>query len=123
MQTHNNETPPRETFPAISCRECNSAMEKTVKDDSSCAGILMCLLGFVLILTISIWSFLGLVLIAFGFRLGFKKTKIWRCKSCGYFYERTGTTETKSETKSNKTPKWLERELQQTKKDSESDVR
>ena len=76
----------------IPCQQCGSTMEKTHKVDKSLGlqlvGALLFIFGIILVLTFSIASILGLILIIVAARLGYKKVKVWKCSRCGYFFER-----------------------------------
>lgn len=76
----------------VSCQQCGAAMTKTKKTDASIGlqlvGVLLFLVGFGLLFFIPIGTVAGVILMIVSARMGYKRTKVWKCASCGYFFER-----------------------------------
>lgn len=76
----------------VSCEKCGGDMLKTNKNEHNIslqiAAILVFLVGAALLFYPPIGSIAGVVIIIASTRMGFKRFKVWRCKSCGYFFQR-----------------------------------
>ena len=51
-------------------------------------GVIVFILGICLLPFLPIGTLIGIVLIIMAFGLGYKKKAVWKCKECGYFFER-----------------------------------
>lgn len=76
---------------AVECKQCSGEMKKSTKNNRSSAkqiiGILLIIVGGTMLITP--YLIVGIVLMLCGGMLfGGKTTKIWKCKNCGYFFER-----------------------------------
>jgi len=78
--------------PSIKCKQCNGEMRKATHTKQSRAlqviGLLLFLLGLPLLFLFPVGSFFGVMFMALGLTLGVKRTKVWKCKQCGWFFER-----------------------------------
>lgn len=77
----------------VSCEKCSGQMQKTKKTDRSfglqVVGLLLFFVGiFIMISMFPIGIIFGLIVMILAARMGYKRTKVWKCKNCGYFYER-----------------------------------
>jgi uncharacterized protein YqhQ len=76
----------------VKCQQCGSQMEKTTKADKRFAlqilGVALFLFGIALLFVFPIGTILGVALMIGSLGLGYSKKKIWKCSSCGYFFER-----------------------------------
>jgi DNA-directed RNA polymerase subunit RPC12/RpoP len=76
----------------ILCKQCGSEMARTKKTDKSIGlqivGVFVFFLGVVLLFVFPIGTIIGIILMIVAARLGYKQVKVWKCKSCGYFFER-----------------------------------
>ena len=77
---------------AVSCKQCGGVMVKTKKADKNIGlqivGVLVFLLGLGLLFLFPIGTIAGVILMIVAARLGYKQVKVWKCESCGYFFER-----------------------------------
>ena len=77
---------------SVKCQQCQSEMKKTKKAESNIGlqliGIILFFVGIVLLFVIPIGTVIGIILIISACGMGYKKKKVWLCKSCGYFFER-----------------------------------
>ena len=101
----------------VACRQCGGAMEATVRHQNNLLlqtlGVIFVLLGLIplgagglaliggishlaqgdtsgigVLAAEAMATALGIALIVGGARLGHKKSRVWQCAACGYFYER-----------------------------------
>jgi len=76
----------------LKCQQCGNVMEKTEKADSSLSlqlfGVVLFIVGLVLFFIPPLGTIIGIVLMIAAWRMGYKVRKVWKCKSCGYFFER-----------------------------------
>lgn len=102
----------------IACRQCGSEMDKTRRTQRNTGlqvlGVFVALAGLVILIaavpsaisaaavmhesgsdaSVGIFAssvfggLLGLALLVAGCQMGYKQQKIWRCRECGYFFER-----------------------------------
>ena len=76
----------------VSCKQCGTQMKKTTKTESSCAvqlfALVLFIIGFCLLFIFPIGTIIGILVMLGSMGLGYKKYKIWKCPSCGYFFER-----------------------------------
>lgn len=88
--------PPAQASPPragqVSCQQCGSEMVKTKKTERSMAlqlvGVILFFVGVALLFVVPIGTAVGLVLMIVAARLGYSQKKVWKCKNCGYFFER-----------------------------------
>lgn len=79
----------------IYCKQCDSIMDKTIHSTGNFSGIIIAIIVFIAGLSIFIWFFwtllgaiIGILLIIMSLGMGGKRQKIWKCRKCGYFFER-----------------------------------
>jgi len=76
----------------VKCQQCGGAMRKTSKAEKSLGlqllGVLLFFVGLALLFIVPIGTIFGVVLMAGSLGLGYSKRKVWKCNSCGYFFER-----------------------------------
>lgn len=67
-------------------------MKATKKTDSDLGvqmfGCAIFVVGLVLLFMFPIGTIIGIFLMLGAVRMGYKKTKVWKCVQCGYFFER-----------------------------------
>lgn len=74
----------------VECKQCSGVMKKQTISDGNFKGILFAiiLLGAGIILSLTgIGAIVGVPLIILALFTGGKRKKVWKCKSCGYFFE------------------------------------
>ncbi|MDY6979363.1 MAG: LITAF-like zinc ribbon domain-containing protein [Pseudomonadota bacterium] len=76
----------------IKCQQCGTPMQKTTKADKSLGlqllGVVLFLVGVGLLFLFPLGTIVGVILMIGSLRLGYSKKKVWKCPSCGYFFER-----------------------------------
>jgi len=76
----------------ISCKQCGGEMKKTTKTDSNygvqALGCAVFIIGIALLFVFPIGTIVGVCLMIFAASMGYKKSKVWKCNQCGYFFER-----------------------------------
>lgn len=77
----------------IECKQCGGAMKRTKQVDSDrglqAVGCLLFVLGIVALFWFPIGTLLGIALMIGSVSMGYKRRKVWKCKDCGYFFERS----------------------------------
>ena len=67
-------------------------MKKTTKTNSDrgvqALGCAVFIIGIALLFLFPIGTIIGICLIIFAGRMGYKKSKVWKCPQCDYFFER-----------------------------------
>jgi len=74
----------------IECKQCSGEMKKETISEGNFRGILfaLILLGTGIVITLTgIGAIIGVPLILLALFTGGKRKKVWKCKSCGYFFE------------------------------------
>lgn len=79
----------------IHCQQCDSLMKKSVISSGNFSGIagalLVFLVGF-LIVVFLFWTIVGLIigllLMLFSLGMGGKRSKVWKCPRCGFYFPR-----------------------------------
>jgi predicted nucleic acid-binding Zn ribbon protein len=76
----------------VKCQQCGSPMRKTKKVNRSCMlqlfGVALFLLGVALLFLFPIGTVIGIFVMLGAARMGYSKSKVWKCANCGYFFER-----------------------------------
>lgn len=76
----------------IECKQCGGAMKKTSKTDRNygvqAIGCAVFIVGLVLLFYFPIGTIIGICLMIGAGGMGYKKSKVWKCQQCGYFFER-----------------------------------
>lgn len=76
----------------LKCQQCGSLMEKTDKADKNFTlqllGVVVFFVGLALLFVFPVGTVIGLFLMLIAARMGYKKRKVWKCGSCGFFFER-----------------------------------
>lgn len=76
----------------IPCKQCNHTMVKATKVEASFLMQIVCLFVFMtgasLLLVVPLGTVLGIVLMIGALSVGYKKINVWKCKHCGYYFER-----------------------------------
>ena len=74
----------------INCKQCDGEMFKTKMVDKNMGlqvlGVIVFLIGLVLLFFFPFGTIIGLILMIVAARLGYRKIKAWKCKTCGYFF-------------------------------------
>jgi hypothetical protein len=76
-----------------SCRQCGGNMRKTVLSSGHCSGLAVALIVFCtgiiifFILPVVGWV-VGPIISLLALFMGGKRQRVWRCRNCGYFFER-----------------------------------
>lgn len=77
------------------CPQCKGSMKKTTLSSGNCSGILLALIVLFAGLFITIFFFwtiigavIGILMMLAALFMGGKKRKVWRCKNCGYVFDR-----------------------------------
>ncbi len=77
---------------SIKCKQCDGTMTKSKKVDKSMAlqlvGVLVFIAGLILLFVFPIGTLFGVVLMIVSLFLGYSKKPVWKCGSCGFFFER-----------------------------------
>lgn len=76
-----------------SCQQCGDAMKKTSISSGNCIGLLLALIVlfggiFVFIFIPVIGWVIGPLMCLVALFMGGKRRRVWRCRGCGYFFER-----------------------------------
>ena len=76
----------------IECKQCRGTMRKTKKTDSSLGlqivGVILFLVGLCMLIFFPIGTLIGIIIMIVAARLGYTVRKVWKCETCGYFFER-----------------------------------
>lgn len=76
----------------LECKQCGGVMKKKVISTGNFKGILLALIvliiGVALLFIFPIGTIIGLLLIIVALGMGGKRRKVWKCKNCGYIFER-----------------------------------
>jgi len=76
----------------LKCQKCGGSMHKTNKINSSIsiqiAGLILFIVGIILLFVFPIGTLVGIVIMILSAKMGYKRIKVWKCKNCGYFFER-----------------------------------
>jgi len=76
----------------IKCKQCTGTMQKATKGEANMGaqllGLVLFLAGLVLLFLFPIGTIVGILLMVSAAGAGYKQKKIWKCASCGYFFER-----------------------------------
>jgi hypothetical protein len=80
---------------AVTCQQCGGPMKKTATSSGNCLGLTIALIVFVAGLTITITTFwtiigavIGILMMVASLFIGGKKQKVWKCRKCGYVFNR-----------------------------------
>ena len=77
---------------SVACSQCGAKMERTTHAKKymglQLVGVFVGVIGIVLLFFFPLGTLLGIVLLLGAARLGYKKLKVWKCRSCDYFFER-----------------------------------
>lgn len=76
----------------VQCQQCGREMHKTVRGQSNFVaqvfGVVLFIVGLVLLVFFPIGTLIGALLMVASLKMGYTRTKVWMCNSCGYFFER-----------------------------------
>lgn len=76
----------------VNCIQCSNEMHKTTQSvhnrTAQAGGCLIFIVGICLLFIVPIGTFIGIIMIIWASRMGYKREKVWSCKNCGYFFER-----------------------------------
>lgn len=77
----------------LKCQQCGSGMKKTSRAERNMGlqllGVLLFFVGVALCFVVPPFGLvMGIIVMIVAARLGYKKSKVWICKNCGYFFER-----------------------------------
>jgi len=76
----------------LSCEKCGTNMNKTTRQEHNYGlqvlGVALFIVGVIALFYVPIGTVIGIIIILLSLSLGFKKNKVWLCKSCGYFFKR-----------------------------------
>lgn len=76
----------------VKCQHCGGRMEKGELTEKSAGlqfvGVVLFILGICLLFLFPIGTLIGIAIMFSARRLGYKKTKVCRCESCGFYFER-----------------------------------
>lgn len=76
----------------VKCKQCGGEMGKTLKIDKDygqqTVGCLVFIIAIILLFLFPIGTLLGIVIMILSARMGYKKAKVWKCKNCGYYFNR-----------------------------------
>ena len=77
---------------SLNCRHCGGEMYRTMKTNSDLGmqglGCLVFLAGIVLLVFFPIGTIIGAVMMLISLRMGYSRSKVWKCRQCGYFFDR-----------------------------------
>ena len=75
------------------CPHCQSEMYKDTKTNRSMIlqllGVIVFVIGFCLLFVFPIGTIVGLLLMCISLNMGYSKSKIMKCRCCGYFFQRS----------------------------------
>lgn len=75
----------------ISCQQCGGEMARHKFSEGNwrvLLGLIVVIAGIAIAVTFPVIGWLiGLVMVIYGFGMGGKRKKGWRCDDCGYFFE------------------------------------
>ena len=78
--------------PAVKCQQCGSDMEETVLANEhtgvTAAAVILAILGVILLFVFPIGTIIGVILLIAAPTIANRSKDVWRCTSCGYFFER-----------------------------------
>ena len=73
------------------CQQCGGEMYKKTVGEHNFAlqvvGVLVFLIGLGMLVFFPLGTLFGLVLMIAAARLGYTRRKIWKCQSCGYYFD------------------------------------
>ena len=76
----------------LDCKQCGGVMKKTVVSSGNFTGIILALIVFIigvmLLVIFPIGAIIGVLLLILSLGMGGKRRKVWKCKRCGYIFER-----------------------------------
>lgn len=76
----------------ITCQQCQGSMEKTVIARENTAvvilAVIVALVGVFLLFMFPIGTIFGALLLYAAPKIADRSTKVWKCRDCGYFFER-----------------------------------
>jgi len=76
----------------IDCKQCGAPMTKTMHAERNMGvqffGCAIFIVGLVLLFAFPVGTIIGLLLMLGSARMGYKRKKVWKCRGCGYFFER-----------------------------------
>ena len=76
----------------IDCKQCGGKMEKTVlareHQGMLVLALIVALIGIGLLFIFPIGTMIGIGLLIAAPRIANTSKRVWKCKSCGYFFER-----------------------------------
>lgn len=76
----------------LDCKQCGGSMAKGSRTDRNYGvqafGCAVFVLGLALLFLFPLGTIIGICLMIGAARMGYKKSKVWKCQQCGYFFER-----------------------------------
>ncbi|WP_045860339.1 hypothetical protein [Teredinibacter purpureus] len=76
----------------LDCEKCGTEMNKTSRSEHNYGlqvlGVILFIVGVICLFIVPIGTIIGVILMILSARLGFKKSKVWLCNNCGYFFNR-----------------------------------
>lgn len=74
----------------IECKQCGGAMQQAKRSTGNAPGIALALvvLAVGIVLSVSGYWLIGVPVAVGALFMGGKRSKIWKCAKCGYYFER-----------------------------------
>lgn len=76
----------------VKCQQCGAGMHKETRSERDFGvqffGCAIFIVGLVLLVFFPVGTMIGVLMMLGAARMGYKRKRVWRCRQCGYFFER-----------------------------------